>query len=149
MNPLRTHSADDYLASSHRSENTAAPCAPNRPRPPPDLVRGEPYQRYGFSIAPPLLGEASFRRSQSMDFEQGSRRAVPNGLMEGRLSSCSETSTSVSSTSSTSARHTLADVRLAARSQRAEKIAVARAIMKQRLIDHCTRCEQQLAQAER
>jgi hypothetical protein len=40
-------------------------------------------------------------------------------------------------------------VRLAARSQRAEKIAVARAIMKQRLIDHCTRCEQQLAQAER
>jgi hypothetical protein len=39
-------------------------------------------------------------------------------------------------------------VRLAARAQKAEKIAVARAIMKQRFVNYCTRSEQQLAKAE-
>ena len=149
MTPLRTHSADNYLVGSHRSENTTAPCAPNRPRAPPILVRVDTYPRDGSPLAPPLSGVASFQLNQSMDLEQGSRRrSVPNGLMEGRLLSRSEPSTPVSSSPPRSPRHTLADVRLAARAQKAEKIAVARAIMKQRFVDHCTRCEQQLAQTE-
>ena len=149
MNSHRRRSTDDYLAGSHRSENTTAPCAPNRPRSPPVLVRTDTYPRYGSPMVPPLSGVASFRKTQSMDLEQGSRRrSVPNGLMEGRHPSCSEPSTSVSSTPPRSPRHTLADVRLAARAQKAEKIAVARAIMKQRFANYCSRCEQQLAQAE-
>ena len=149
MNIFRTHSADVYMAGSNRSENTTTPCAPNRPQSPPALVRGETYPRYGSSMAPPFSGVASFRKSQSTGFEKGSRRcSVPNGLMEGRLPSCSETSASVSSTPPKSPRHTLADVRLAARAQKAEKIAVARAIMKQRFVNYCTLHEQQEAQAE-
>jgi len=140
MNLLRTRSADDYLASTHRSQNTTAHMAPNRPRSPSVLVQGETYPRYGSQLTPPHSGVAAFGRTQSTGYEQGRRRSVPNGLLEGRLPSCSETSTSFGSTFP---RHTLADVRLAARAKKAEKIVVARAIMKQRLVTYCTFCEQE------
>ncbi|KAJ1467734.1 hypothetical protein T484DRAFT_1755647 [Baffinella frigidus] len=161
MDPLRSRSTYDNVAGSHRSQNTTAPDAPNRLRSPRVLVRAETYPRGGSHLTP-IPSVASFWRSQPMSLEQGRRHSatngtirqpcrrlsLPNGLVEGRLASCPETSTSLGSTPPSSPRRTLKDVRNAARTKQTEKIVQARAVMKRRLADYAISCEQRAQSAD-